>query len=216
MCKDRRTFFAAHVCKEKQVRDYGLGPGKGRKGASAPATPTAAPEKPKVAETKTIRIIEKHYVTATPEEYEKYMREHPKLGYLFKKPEPKPKENEDDWTDSEDEPEETFTQTLLRILSDIPKYEAALKKVREERAAAELAAEQRDDAKDMAIRELEKKKARLEEALHFAAIDKSAETQKAHDLMKIVETHAPEPIVKAVRIRNNGYQNILQPLPSHV
>lgn len=222
VCKDRRTFFAAHVCKEKQVRDYGLGPGKGRKGSvpvpagAAPATPTAAPEKPGVAETKTIRIIEKHYVPATAEEYEKYLRDDPKFGYLFKKPEPTPKENKDDWTDSEDEPEETFTETLIRILGDIPKYKAALKKVREDRAAAAIAEQQRSDALDMKMRELQRENAEVLEKLHNLARDTSDLNKEKQELITLVETHAPEPIVKAVRRRNNGYQNIHQPLPSHV
>jgi hypothetical protein len=211
VCKDRRAFFAGHVCKEKQVRDYGLGAGKGRKATSAPSTPTAAsPVVQKVVETKTVRIIEK--VITVPEEMERTLREHQKLSHLFKKPEPTPKENEDDWTDSEEEYEESFGEILMRHLLSIPKLEAALKRATSAAAVAELAAEQRDDAKDMAIRDLQKENAALRESLHFTALDKSAETQKAHDLMKIVETHAPTEVVKAVRC--NGYQ-LIASLPGH-
>lgn len=221
MCKDRRTFFAAHVCKEKQVRDYGLGPGKGRKGTAAPATPTAPAPVQKVVETKTIRIIEK--VATASEEMEQTYRDDPKLGYLFKKPEPTPKENEDDWTDSEDEYEETFGETLRRHLLSIKRFETALKRETEGRKADTLAAEQRDEAKDMAYRELQKENAELLEKLHNLARDTSVLNKEKQELNKenqalitLVETHAPEPVVKAVQRRNNGYQNIHQPLPSHV
>ena len=220
VCKDRRAFFAAHICKQKQVRDYGKGPGAGRKGVSAPATPTA-PVTQKVVETKTIRIIEK--IVTVPEEMEQTLRDHPKLSQLFKKPEPTPKENEDDWTDSEEEYEETFGEILMKHLLSIKRFETALKRETEGRKADALAAEQRDDAKDMSIRELQKKLASLEEALHYTALDKSTETQKAADLLKIVEAHAPdylrgavvgatsshaggaEPVIKAMRTHTNGY-----------
>jgi hypothetical protein len=173
-CKDRRAYFAAHVCKEKQVRDYGLGAGKGRKGA-APATP--APVQ-KVVETKVIRDT----VLVPSAEVEQALRNDPKLGYLFAKPE---KENEDDWSESEDE--ETFGETLRRHLLSIKKFETSLKKVTEARDAERQAAEQREDAAGMAFRDLQKENANLRDALLSVSEEKRVLAQKVQDMTKTAE-----------------------------
>jgi hypothetical protein len=157
-------------------------------------------------ETKTVRITEK--VATPPEEMEQTLREDPKLGYLFKKPEPKAKENEDDWTDSEDEYEETFGETLRRHLLSIKKFETAMKRESEGRRADVSRLEAELEATQMQLRESVKETEELRRALHFTALDKSAETQKASDLMKIVEKHAPEPVVKAAVLRSVGYQTM--------
>lgn len=181
-CKDRRTFFAGHTCKEKQVRDYGKGPGAGRKGKVT----VAAPVVEKVIHTKT--IIEK--LVVPPEEMEKEYRADPKLGYLFAKPE---KDDDDDWSDS-DEEEETFGEALRRHLLSIGKYEKSMKRQADQFAEKIRKLEAELEASEIAKRELVKQIA-LHDAVvanHVAAVKEA--TVRIIEQDEIIIQHVPEPV----------------------